>query len=136
MEAYLGASDHHALLEAEVEHSLAVVDERIEQFTRFHVPNPAKFPSPSSPPSWVEKARAYRTVESEEPETMMSSSYWRQRTLPVWPVRTLEHSSVSRFHICNHAPYLIRFKARRVKVTLIVLSRRPDMILWSSYWRQ
>lgn len=34
------------------------------------------------------------TVESEEPVTMTRSSYWRQRTEPVWPVNTFKHSKL------------------------------------------
>ena len=35
----LGAGDHHAVVEAQVEHRLAVVDQRVHHLTRQHVPH-------------------------------------------------------------------------------------------------
>ena len=49
---------------------------------------------------------------------MTLSSYWRQRTDPVWPLRMRMHDRLVRSHI------------------LMVLSRRPLTILASSYCRQ
>lgn len=58
------------------------------------------------------------TVASLLPEAMIRSSYCRQRTEPVCPTS-----------VCSH------WRSER-RQTLIVLSRRPEIILLSSYWRQ
>ncbi len=55
------------------------------------------------------------TVESDDPEMITRSSYWRQRTEPVCPFKTRVQASELRSQ------------------TFIVLSLRPDTILVSSY---
>ena len=47
------------------------------------------------------KVAPYLTVESLEPDMMIFSSYWRQRTEPVCPVNTCTQSNVFRSQICN-----------------------------------
>jgi len=48
---------------------------------------------------WIRGTSSNLTVASLDPDMITFSSYWRQRTEPVWPCSTWIHSRLSRSHI-------------------------------------
>ena len=74
-EVVLGTGHHQSIAEALSGNGLIVVDQRVQNFTRVHIPF------------------TYETgaIDSEEPVTMARSSYWRQRTESVCPINTFNH---------------------------------------------
>ena len=66
------------------------------------------------------------TVASLDPDMMTFSSYWRQRTEPVWPCSTWTHSRLPRSHIftvthSNHFQFLF-WRARYTLCQVSVLN--------------